>query len=87
MDLIYLSTTDYIQHKSAPGGELANNFYHMLDGYLSKFYDLGCEISLTADHGMKAKTNEDGSLNLIYIQDELDKKFGKKNLCFPRIHI
>ena len=49
----------------------------MLDGYLSKFYYLGCEISLTADHGMKGKTNEDGSLNLIYIQDELDKKFGK----------
>ena len=77
IDLIYLSTTDYIQHKSAPGGKLANNFYNMLDGYLSKFYDLGCEISLTADHGMKGKTNEDGSLNLIYIQDELDKKFGK----------
>ncbi len=77
IDLIYLSTTDYIQHKSAPGGDLANNFYHMLDGYLSKFYELGCEISLTADHGMKGKTNDDGSLNLIYIQDELDKKFGK----------
>ena len=27
IDLIYLSTTDYIQHKSAPGGKLANNFY------------------------------------------------------------
>jgi len=26
---------------------------------------------------MKGKTNEDGSLNLIYLQDELDKKFGK----------
>jgi len=38
---------------------------------------LGCEISFTADHGMKGKTNEDGSLNLIYLQDEVDRKFGK----------
>ena len=56
---------------------MANDFYHMVDGYLSKLYDLGCEISFTADHGMKGKTNEDGSLNLIYMQDEVDKKFGK----------
>ena len=77
LDLIYLSTTDFIQHKCAPGSEMANNFYHMIDGYLQKLYELGCEICFTADHGMKGKTNEDGSLNLIYLQDELDKKFGK----------
>ena len=77
IDLMYLSTTDFIQHKAAPGDKMANDFYHMVDGYLSKLYELGCEISFTADHGMKGKTNKDGSLNLIYMQDEVDKKFGK----------
>ena len=77
LDLIYLSTTDYIQHKCAPGSEMANNFYHMIDGYLQKLYSLGCEICFTADHGMKGKTNLNGSLNLIYLQDELNNKFGK----------
>ena len=77
IDIMYLSTTDYIQHKCAPGSEIANKFYHMIDGYLKQLYDLGCEISFTADHGMKGKTNEDGSLNVIYLQDELDNKFGK----------
>ena len=55
IDLMYLSTTDFIQHKAAPGDEMANDFYHIVDGYLSKLYDLGCEISFTADHGMKRK--------------------------------
>jgi phosphonoacetate hydrolase len=80
LDLIYLSTTDFIQHKCAPGSKMANDFYHMIDGYLQKLYDLGCEICFTADHGMKGKTNADGSLNLIYLQDELDNKFGK-DIC------
>lgn len=80
LDLIYLSTTDFIQHKCAPGSKMANDFYHMIDGYLQKLYNLGCEICFTADHGMKGKTNTDGSLNLIYLQDELDNKFGK-DIC------
>src|SRR5262249_16121293 len=28
-DLMYLSTTDYVQHKAAPGSEFANSFYAM----------------------------------------------------------
>jgi phosphonoacetate hydrolase len=33
-DVMYLSTTDYIQHKHAPGTAGANAFYAMMDGYL-----------------------------------------------------
>ena len=55
---------------------MANDFYHMVDGYLSKLYDLGCEISYRRPWNER-KNNEDGSLNLIYMQDEVDKKFGK----------
>src|SRR5262249_38048050 len=34
-DLTYLSTTDYIQHKHAPGSPVANDFYRMIDSYLA----------------------------------------------------
>ncbi len=30
-DIMYLSTTDYIQHKAAPGTPAANDFYAMMD--------------------------------------------------------
>ena len=33
-DLMYLSTTDYVQHKAAPGSETANSFYAMFDRYV-----------------------------------------------------
>ena len=34
-DIMYLSTTDYVQHKAAPGIGAANDFYAMMDGYLA----------------------------------------------------
>ena len=71
-DLMYLSTTDYVQHKFAPGSDGANAFYAMMDGYLAKLDALGAAIALTADHGMNAKTRPDGSPNVIYLQDLLD---------------
>ncbi len=71
-DLMYLSTTDYIQHKFAPGTEGANAFYAMMDRYLAKMDSMGAAIALTADHGMNAKTKADGTPNVIYLQDLLD---------------
>ena len=35
-DVMYLSTTDYVQHKHAPGAAGANAFYAMMDGYMAK---------------------------------------------------
>jgi phosphonoacetate hydrolase len=35
-DVMYLSTTDYVQHKHAPGTAGANAFYAMMDGYLQQ---------------------------------------------------
>ena len=75
-DLMYLSTTDYIQHKFAPGTEGANAFYAMMDGYLQQLEDLGCIIALTADHGMNAKTGMDGKPDVLYLQDTLDAWLG-----------
>ncbi|HEX4779125.1 MAG TPA: phosphonoacetate hydrolase [Usitatibacter sp.] len=71
-DLMYLSTTDYVQHKFAPGTQGANAFYAMMDRYLAKMDAMGAAIAITADHGMNAKTRADGSPNVIYLQDLLD---------------
>ena len=75
-DIMYLSTTDYIQHKYAPGTPGANAFYAMMDHYLTQLDTLGAVIGLTADHGMNAKTDSAGKPNVIYLQDVLDAKVG-----------
>jgi phosphonoacetate hydrolase len=75
-DLMYLSTTDYIQHKFAPGTDGANAFYAMMDGYLQQLDGMGCIIAVTADHGMNAKTQMDGSPDVLYLQDTLDAWLG-----------
>ncbi len=75
-DVMYLSTTDYIQHKFAPGTVGANAFYAMMDGYLQQLEDMGCIIALTADHGMNAKVGMDGLPQVIYLQDWFDAWLG-----------
>ena len=75
-DLMYLSTTDYIQHKYAPGTKEANAFYAMMDGYLGQLLAQGAIVALTADHGMNAKHHFDGSPKVIYLQDILDNWLG-----------
>jgi phosphonoacetate hydrolase len=75
-DLMYLSTTDYVQHKYAPGSAGANSFYKMMDGYLGSLDALGATVVIIADHGMKDKHLADGSPDVIYLQDVLDEAFG-----------
>jgi len=77
-DFLYLSTTDYVQHKHAPGDPDANRFYAMLDRYLARFDALGTVFALTADHGMNAKTRLDASPNVIFLQDLLDEWLGRE---------
>ena len=76
-DVMYLSTTDYVQHKHAPGTDGANAFYRMMDGYLGQLEAMGCVIALTADHGMNAKVAMDGAPDVIYLQDWFDNWLGK----------
>jgi phosphonoacetate hydrolase len=75
-DVTYLSTTDYVQHKHAPGTPEADAFYHMMDGYLAKLAGLGATVALTADHGMNAKTDATGAPDVVYLQDLLDGWLG-----------
>jgi phosphonoacetate hydrolase len=75
-DVMYLSTTDYIQHKHAPGTPGADDFYRMMDTYLGQLEALGCVVALTADHGMNAKTGLDARPDVVYLQDVLDAWLG-----------
>ena len=75
-DLMYLSTTDYIQHKAAPGTPSANAFFGMIDAYLAQLDALGAVVAVTADHGMNDKFGPDGQPNVVYLQDVLDGWLG-----------
>jgi phosphonoacetate hydrolase len=76
-DVMYLSTTDYIQHKAAPGSEIANSFYAMLDRYVGELDAAGCVLVLTADHGMNDKHLANGEPDVIYLQELFDGWLGK----------
>ena len=76
-DIMYLSTTDFIQHKYAPGDEVANAFYAMFDRYIGQLNINNNSIIVTADHGMQPKSRSDGSPNAIFLQDILDETLGK----------
>lgn len=75
-DLMYLSLTDYIQHKHAPGTETANAFYEMIDRYAARLDELGAVIVLTADHGMSAKSHPSGAPRVVYVEDEVRRILG-----------
>lgn len=75
-DLMYLSTTDYIQHRAGPGSPLANDFYAMIDRYIGQLDGLGCVLALTADHGMNDKFRADTTPDVLYLQDWLDNHPG-----------
>ncbi len=76
-DLMYLSTTDYVQHKHAPGTADANAFYAMMDRYLGELDAMGAVIGITADHGMNAKTDALGRPQVAFLQDALDQALGQ----------
>lgn len=84
-DLVYLSTSDYIQHKYAPGTAQANAFYAMIDRYLTKLDARGVTVAVTGDHGMNPKTDAVGRPNVVYLQDRLDAWFGggKTHVILP----
>jgi phosphonoacetate hydrolase len=75
-DLMFLSLTDYVQHKYAPTEVAARKFYQDLDARFGKLAALGALVALTADHGMNDKSTADGKPNVIWLQDVLDAKFG-----------
>lgn len=76
-DVMYLTTTDYVQHKYSPDQAEAKSFYEMFDKYLGELDALGAAIVVTADHGMKPKHDANGDPQVIYVQDLLDEWLGE----------
>jgi phosphonoacetate hydrolase len=76
-DLLYLSLTDWVQHKYAPREPEAKRFYQELDRRFGRLAELGATVALTADHGMNDKSDAQGRPNVIWLQDVLDRALGK----------
>lgn len=74
--LLYLSLSDYVQHKHAPGSPESNAFLRAIDDRLQAFVDAGAVVGCVADHGMSAKTRADGRPNVLFLQDVLEQQFG-----------
>ncbi|MEE8395157.1 MAG: phosphonoacetate hydrolase [bacterium] len=75
-DLMYLSTTDYVQHKAAPGEAASDEFLAGLDGYWGRLDALGAAVGLTADHGMNAKNTAAGQPKVLFLKPLLDDWLG-----------
>lgn len=76
-DLFYLTLSDYIQHKYAPGSKESDEFMMALDARLKQLVNLGAVVAVTGDHGMSGKSTADGAPNVLFLQDELEARFGK----------
>lgn len=75
-DFLYLSTTDFMQHKFAPEAGESLAFHSALDRQIGRLLDAGCIVAATADHGMNGKNRADGSPNVIYVESMLKGVFG-----------
>ncbi len=75
-DLMYLSTSDYVQHKHGPGEPEADAYHRAVDTSIARLIALGATVAVTADHGMNDKAAADGTANVIYLEDELNSRFG-----------
>jgi phosphonoacetate hydrolase len=74
--LLYLSLSDYVQHRYAPDAPEARHFHRMVDGRLGRLMDLGAVVAATADHGMRDMARSDGTPNVVFVGDLLDTEFG-----------
>jgi phosphonoacetate hydrolase len=76
-DFLYLSLTDYVQHTYPPDSEKALEFYANIDKELGRLIQLDAIVGSTPDHGMNAKVDEQGNPKVLFLEEMLEKKFGK----------
>ena len=76
-DLMYLSLSDFVQHKYAPGTPEANAFMRAVDERLGALAALDAAVGVVADHGMTDMALPDGRPNVLYLGDRLDETFGE----------
>jgi phosphonoacetate hydrolase len=75
-DLLYLSLSDLVQHAHAPGDSEADAFHSAVDAKVGRLAGLGAVVGLIADHGMNDKTHEDGTPRVVFLEEELNRRFG-----------
>ena len=75
-ELLYLSLSDYVQHAHAPGDPEADSFNRAIDERVRRFVELGAAVGLVADHGMNDKALPNGEPNVVFLEDELNNRFG-----------
>jgi phosphonoacetate hydrolase len=79
-DFLYLTLSDYIQHKHEPGSKEADEFMGAVDERLQSLASLAPVIGVTGDHGMSRKSNKKGEPNVLFLEEVLNAKFGP-NAC------
>lgn len=72
-DLLYLSTTDYVQHKYPPDAPEAKAFYKRIDHFIGRIVEQDVILGITADHGMNDKTCKDGSPRVQFLESQLEE--------------
>ena len=75
-DFLYLSLTDYMQHKFRPEDSESLDFYADIDQELGRLLELGAVVGATADHGMNAKQTPTGEPKVIYLESLLRQELG-----------
>ncbi|HEY4200193.1 MAG TPA: phosphonoacetate hydrolase [Devosiaceae bacterium] len=75
-DVIYLSLSDYVEHKHAPETSEAIAFMQAVDRRLGRMVSLGAVVGIVADHGMNDMANADGTARIVLVQDEIERTFG-----------
>jgi len=74
--LLYLSLSDFVQHAYAPGAHVADAFNRAVDDRIGRLIVLGATVGVVADHGMNDKSRAGGKPNVVYLEEELARRFG-----------
>lgn len=75
--LMYLSLSDFVQHAHAPATPEADAFNRAVDARVGRLMDLGAIVGVVADHGMNDKSVAGGAPNVVFLEEELAKRFGE----------
>jgi phosphonoacetate hydrolase len=76
-ELLYLSLSDYVQHKHAPDAPEALAFMAAVDGRIERLSADGAVVGIVADHGMSDMSTDAGPANVLYLGDHLDHAYGE----------
>ena len=75
--VLYLSLSDLVQHAAAAGEPSSNDFHIAVDRRLGRLVELGAMVGVIADHGMSDKSDEQGEPRVVYLETELEARFGQ----------